>query len=183
MSSCTGRRDGFQIRQGVRKAVARSELYRVSGGAAVQPYDDVKSGYDASNDGDVYDAGDAIQVFDQFASKFVTLGYDDNDNRADEGVYLCTHDGCSHLQTLLSAQHELCASMRGLPVREWHVPDGDRRRGNGQDERQGCKRRQRNGIWPKAYSDGGQLIVQVWIVALAAALAMLPDGEAYAITL
>ncbi len=43
-------------------------LYRAAGGSSLQQYDDVKIGYDSNADGDILDAGDVLQVVDDFGS-------------------------------------------------------------------------------------------------------------------
>jgi YD repeat-containing protein len=66
---------------------------RRSGSPAIQPYDDVKIGYDNNGDGDILDAGDDVQVSDNFNSNVMSLTYDDNGNLTSDGVYQYVYDG------------------------------------------------------------------------------------------
>ena len=74
-------------------------LYRAaSTTGAVQQYDDVKIGYDTDSDADITDAGDDIQVSDDFNSNVMTLSYDNNGNLTSDGVYQYVYDGWNRLR-------------------------------------------------------------------------------------
>ena len=74
-------------------------LYRAaSTNGAVQQYDDVKIGYDTDSDADITDAGDDIQVSDDFNSNVMTLSYDNNSNLTNDGVYQYVYDGWNRLR-------------------------------------------------------------------------------------
>ncbi len=74
-------------------------LYRAaSSSGAVQQYDAVKIGYDNNGDGDILDAGDDLQVSDDFASNVMSLTYDDNGNLTDDGVLRYVYDGWNRLR-------------------------------------------------------------------------------------
>ena len=58
--------------------------------AVAQEFDDVQVGFDNNSDGDILDAGDAIQANDDFSSNVVNLVYDDNGNLTRDGrVWVC----------------------------------------------------------------------------------------------
>ena len=67
-------------------------LYKAAGGSATQLYDDVKIGYDSNADADILDAGDTIQVVDDFNTNKITLAYDHDGNLTDDGVYHFVYD-------------------------------------------------------------------------------------------
>ena len=69
-----------------------------SGPGAVQQYDDVKIGYDSNGNGDILDAGDVIQVSDDFNSNVMTLTYGSNGNLSSDGVYQYMYDGWNRLK-------------------------------------------------------------------------------------
>ena len=73
-------------------------LYRAAGGPALQQYDDVKIGYDNNGDGDILDAGDDLQVSDNFSSNVMSLTYDNNGNPTDDGVLRYVYDGWNRLR-------------------------------------------------------------------------------------
>jgi YD repeat-containing protein len=74
-------------------------LYRAaSSSGALQQYDDVKIGYDNNGDGDIADAGDTIEVSDDFASSGMSLTYDNNGNLTSDGVLQYVYDGWNRLK-------------------------------------------------------------------------------------
>ncbi|MBL8880219.1 MAG: hypothetical protein JNG88_13960, partial [Phycisphaerales bacterium] len=73
-------------------------LYCGSGGTNSQQFDDFKVGYDNNGDGDADDAGDDVQIEDDFASGVVTLAYDNNGNLTDDGVYKYVYDAWNRLR-------------------------------------------------------------------------------------
>jgi hypothetical protein len=52
----------------------------------------ITNGYDNNADGDILDAGDDIQVSDDFNSATVSLTYDNNGNLTDDGVLRYVYD-------------------------------------------------------------------------------------------
>ena len=64
----------------------------------IQQYDDVKIGYDNNGDGDILDAGDDLQVSDNFSSNVMSLTYDNNGNPTDDGVLRYVYDGWNRLR-------------------------------------------------------------------------------------
>jgi RHS repeat-associated protein len=74
-------------------------LYRAaSSSGAIQQYDDVKIGYDNNGDGDIADAGDTIEVSDDFTSSGMSLSYDNNGNLTSDGVLQYVYDGWNRLK-------------------------------------------------------------------------------------
>ncbi len=61
-------------------------------------FDDVKVGYDNNADGDILDAGDAIQVSDNFNSNAMSLSYDNNGNLTNDGLYQYVYDAWNRLR-------------------------------------------------------------------------------------
>ena len=75
-----------------------------SGGATHLAFDNFKVGYDNNADGDIDDAGDDIQIDDNFDDpgggvtwNKITLAYDANGNLTDDGLYLFTYDAWNRL--------------------------------------------------------------------------------------
>jgi RHS repeat-associated protein len=64
----------------------------------IQQYDDVKIGYDNNGDGDILDAGDDLQVSDNFSSNVMSLTYDNNGNLTDDGVLRYVYDAWNRLR-------------------------------------------------------------------------------------
>jgi hypothetical protein len=58
----------------------------------------VKIGYDNNGDGDILDAGDDIQMSDDFNSNVMSLTYDNNGNLTDDGVLHYVYDGWNRLK-------------------------------------------------------------------------------------
>ena len=58
----------------------------------------MKIGYDTDSDADITDAGDDIQVPDDFNSNVMTLSYDHNGNLSSDGVYQYVYDGWNRLR-------------------------------------------------------------------------------------
>jgi RHS repeat-associated protein len=74
-------------------------VYRAaSSSGALQQYDDVKIGYDTDSDADITDAGDTIEVADDFTSSSMSLSYDNNGNLTNDGVLQYVYDGWNRLK-------------------------------------------------------------------------------------
>ena len=73
-------------------------LYNWWYAAVAQEFDDVQVGFDNNSDGDILDAGDAIQANDDFSSNVVNLVYDDNGNLTRDGVFMYVYDGWNRLR-------------------------------------------------------------------------------------
>ena len=59
----------------------------LSGTSAEPTFDNFKTGYDNNADNDIDDAGDDVQVDDDFSSTTITITRDNNGNVTDDGVY------------------------------------------------------------------------------------------------
>ncbi len=65
--------------------------------AAAEQFDDFKAGYDTNADGDIADAGDDVQVDDNFDSAAISLSYDNNGNLTEDGVFKYVYDAWNRL--------------------------------------------------------------------------------------
>ncbi|MBU0639834.1 MAG: hypothetical protein KKB50_13280 [Planctomycetes bacterium] len=72
-------------------------LFRYAGNQSTQQFDDVKVGYDNNADADILDAGDEIQIQDDFNSNVMSLSFDNNGSLTDDGVYKFVYDACNRL--------------------------------------------------------------------------------------
>ena len=72
-------------------------LYRAPGGSSAQEFDNLKVGYDNNSDGDIADAGDDIQIEDDFSSNVMSLTYDNNGSLTDDGIFEYVYDGWNRL--------------------------------------------------------------------------------------
>jgi hypothetical protein len=99
-------------------------LYR-TGGSSLQQFDDVQIGYDNNGDGDILDAGDELQVDDDFSTNVITLSYDNNGNLTDDGVLKFGYDAWNRLaqatrrvdaQTVIGTYHYLGNTWRASKV-------------------------------------------------------------------
>ncbi|MCG3129272.1 MAG: hypothetical protein CHACPFDD_04193 [Phycisphaerae bacterium] len=72
-------------------------FYVKSGSGGTLSYDNFKVGYDNNADDDIDDAGDDIQIDDDFASSAMTLTYDDNGNLTDDGIFKFVYDAWNRL--------------------------------------------------------------------------------------
>ena len=62
-----------------------------------QEFDDLRVGIDNNSDGDIADAGDDVQIDDDFSSTTMSLTYDDNGNLTDDGVFKFVYDAWNRL--------------------------------------------------------------------------------------
>ena len=65
-----------------------------------QEFDDFEVGIDNNSDGDIADAGDDVQIDDDFSSTTMSLTYDDNGNLTDDGVFKFVYDAWNRLVTV-----------------------------------------------------------------------------------
>ena len=73
-------------------------LFRLAWAGVSHQFDDVKIGYDNNGDGDILDAGDDVQVSDNFSSNVMSLTYDNNGNLTDDGLYKYVYDAWNRLR-------------------------------------------------------------------------------------
>ena len=62
-----------------------------------QEFDDFEVGIDNNSDGDIDDAGDDVQIDDDFSSTTMSLSYDDNGNLTDDGLFKYVYDAWNRL--------------------------------------------------------------------------------------
>jgi hypothetical protein len=72
-------------------------LFKGAESTATVQFDDLKVGYDDNADGDILDAGDYIQIDDDFSSTTLSLTYDNNGNLTDDGVLKYVYDAWNRL--------------------------------------------------------------------------------------
>ncbi len=65
--------------------------------AAAEQFDSFKVGYDNNADADIDDAGDDVQVDDNFDSAAISLSYDNNGNLTEDGVFKYVYDAWNRL--------------------------------------------------------------------------------------
>ena len=62
-----------------------------------QEFDDLRVGIDNNSDGDIADAGDDVEIDDDFSSTTMSLTYDDNGNLTDDGLFKYVYDAWNRL--------------------------------------------------------------------------------------
>ena len=72
-------------------------LFRGQLSNSTQQFDDVKVGFDNNADGDIDDAGDDIQIDDDFNTNVITLSYDNNGNLTNDGLLKYEYDAWNRL--------------------------------------------------------------------------------------
>ena len=62
-----------------------------------QEFDDLRVGIDNNSDGDIADAGDDVEIDDDFSSTTMSLTYDNNGNLTDDGLFKYVYDAWNRL--------------------------------------------------------------------------------------